>query len=219
MFLLALVALTILVSSASGTWERHLEPKLFIEEYPHQLVRIFQDGNASAGSGEYLRLLLLDGVLVGGRSYLYNLIVHTPDQVGIISWLASGSGASECTDKPASSTADPKCANHTRVARHLSLQSILVCGTNAYSPSSREYHGAQRNYSWKTDVDGSAACPPDRNSGAALVVVNSGQIAGLWAHVSHPKRSAELTARPLRTRPEGTGNIGVGAMCWSVRLR
>lgn len=212
MFLLALVPLTSLVSSASGTWERQLEPKLFIEEYPHQLVRVFPAENASAGNGEYLRLLLLDGdhVLVGGRNYLYNLTVHTLDQVGNISWLASGSSARECTDKPAG---DPNCANYIRVARHLSPQSILVCGTNAYSPRCREYKydGAQRNYSWKTDVDGAAVCPPDRNSSGALLIVNNRQIAGLSARNSHPKRPAELTSRPLRTRPEDTAHLGADA--------
>ncbi|KAH8009081.1 hypothetical protein HPB51_010271 [Rhipicephalus microplus] len=72
-----------LVPSVTATWERQLEPKLFIEEYPHQLVRVFPAHNLTATPGEYLRLLLLDGdfVLVGGRDYLYNLSVHTLDQV------------------------------------------------------------------------------------------------------------------------------------------
>lgn len=72
-----------LVPLATATWERQLEPKLFIEEYPHQLVRVFPADNITAVPGEYLRLLLLDGdyVLVGGRNYLYNLSIHTLDQV------------------------------------------------------------------------------------------------------------------------------------------
>lgn len=70
---------------AASTWEKQLEPKLFIEEYPHQLVRVFPADNVTASPGEYLRLLLLDGdyVLVGGRNYLFNLSVHTLDQVGM----------------------------------------------------------------------------------------------------------------------------------------
>ncbi|KAL3216572.1 hypothetical protein MRX96_032900 [Rhipicephalus microplus] len=202
-----------LVPSVTATWERQLEPKLFIEEYPHQLVRVFPAHNLTATPGEYLRLLLLDGdfVLVGGRDYLYNLSVHTLDQAGNISWTASGSTNTVCTDRAEPN--DHNCANFIRVARHLSSQSLLVCGTNAYSPRCREYKydPAQRNYTWKTDVDGQSICPQDRNSSAAVLFVNNRQIAALSARAGIPRVPAVLEAKPLRTRPEDATQLAADA--------
>ncbi|KAK8759582.1 semaphorin-1A-like [Amblyomma americanum] len=210
------VLLAALLPFAASTWEKQLEPKLFIEEYPHQLVRVFPADNVTASPGEYLRLLLLDGdyVLVGGRNYLYNLSVHTLDQVGNISWPASSSSNPACAEHLAQSAAgDLNCANFIRVARHLSPQSLLVCGTNSYSPRCREYKydSVQRNYSWKTDVDGQAICPQDRNSSAAVLFVNNRQIAGLSARTSAPKTPAVLAARPLTTKPEDPTQLGADA--------
>lgn len=202
-----------LVPSTTATWERQLEPKLFIEEYPHQLVRVFPAHNISDAPGEYLRLLLLDGdyVLVGGRNYLYNLSVHTLDQAGNISWTASASSNPVCTDRAVPN--DQNCANFIRVARHLSSQSLLVCGTNAYSPRCREYKydPAQRNYTWKTDVDGQSICPLDRNSSAAVLFVNNRQIAALSARTGVPRAPAVLEAKPLRTRPEDATQLAADA--------
>ncbi|KAL1443952.1 hypothetical protein MTO96_030110 [Rhipicephalus appendiculatus] len=173
-----------LVPSVTATWERQLEPKLFIEEYPHQLVRV---------------------------NYLYNLSVHTLDQAGNISWTASGSTNPVCTDQAVPN--DQNCANFIRVARHLSSQSLLVCGTNAYSPRCREYKydPAQRNYTWKTDVDGQSICPQDRNSSAAVLFVNNRQIAALSARAGVPTVPAVLEAKPLRTRPEDATQLAADA--------
>ncbi|CAN7997662.1 unnamed protein product [Ixodes hexagonus] len=195
------LTLTILqaLSLCAGFWERQQEPRLLIEEYPHQMVRVFSRTNETHASDEGLRLLLVEGdtVLVGGRDHLYNLSLHTLDQLGNISWPLSGASDQACPALQAK--ADPNCANYIRIAKRISRDGFLVCGTNGYSPRCREYKYDSEGYTWKTEVDGRNLCPYDRNQSAVMLLVGSRQIAGVSAHAS-PKKLPVLTGMSLRTK-------------------
>ncbi|KAM7302976.1 semaphorin-1A [Ixodes scapularis] len=198
----SLLPLTILqaLSLCTGFWERQLEPKLFIEEYPHQMVHVFSRSNETHASAESLRLLLVerDNVLVGGRDYLYNLSLRTLDQLGNISWPSYGGLDYACPALQAK--VDPNCANYIRIAKRISRNGFLVCGTNAYSPRCREYkYSDTEGYTWKTEVDGKNLCPYNRNQSAVMLLLGNRQIAGVSAHTT-PKKLPMLTGMSLRTK-------------------
>ncbi|KAL7639028.1 UNVERIFIED_CONTAM: hypothetical protein RMT77_010562 [Armadillidium vulgare] len=161
MFVLLFTLLT-RISATSGIIQE-FTPNLVVKS--DELVSQSFHGNQS--HVDYFRLLQRDGdsLLIGARNYVYNIsIIDLSEHLSRrIEWISRKSDSNLCFDKGKS---EAECHNYIRVLAKKSEGEFLVCGTNAYKPTCRDYT-LQENGSFTYDESsGVGKCPynPRHNS-------------------------------------------------------
>ncbi|XP_023213932.1 semaphorin-1A-like [Centruroides sculpturatus] len=105
--------------------------------YEDEGVMIFRNGEYNPHEINYFKILYTydEMLIIGGRNKLYNINVKLLEE-DVIEWRSEEKNQYVCIQNH--NPAD-ECHNYLRVFVEVTLEIFLICGTNAYDPTCREY--------------------------------------------------------------------------------
>lgn len=145
------------------------QPKMVINA--ENMGHIFRSLNRSSGAGiggENFKVLVRDGnyLLIGARDAVYNLSIDTFTVQQTIEWPSTEADIAMCLRK---SKSDEDCRNYITVVVKQNEGKLLICGTNAYKPTCRQYIlNEDSTYQVQREFSGYAITPHDPHHNATV---------------------------------------------------
>ncbi len=166
----------LLVAVGCSNWQDNIRPKLFAKLGPNDYQSFLgSSGAAENGSSDFFTTMLYthltdEALVVGARNILYKLSVDELRLRQSLTWTSLDLDRESCLVKGKDAN---ECQNYVKVLQQYrdDPDRYLVCGTNAYKPSCRQYVDERGSYIMREETPGLGLAPfsPDHNSTAILV--------------------------------------------------
>ncbi|XP_023230205.1 semaphorin-1A-like isoform X2 [Centruroides sculpturatus] len=152
-------------------------------------------------------LLREDGkVVIGGRNGIFKISVKDLKVEKSLQWFSSENERQACLIK---GRLEEECQNYLLIYAETSMDTVLVCGTNAFRPLCRKYQEKLSNYEVIEEFSGEGLCPYSPYYPSTAKFINGELYAATFGQFSGD--DPLIYRRPVRTKIGNYHQLNVAA--------